>query len=612
MINVVSFERRSRFLVKAIANTVKYDNEDNPHYAYWALYLDDNRRKPREVDTCATSYCVSVLEAEKNRVLADGSVDKYIYHDIIQQAVRTLIKLRGDNGAWPSVVEPRCLSDSKPVYAGDVAIGDNFFALTALLDVGFLTMQFAYTNDISEELLSIDGRIQYVCQTIDWLLENRAKNDNEGWYCTNTNDSSVSVPVTIATANVLLILNRIKNAIKGKEAFLDYYSKIEDTIKTTNEFFSVNIKTDGGVGKLISSELFGSSLLHTCKMVDALILSEDPAYIDELEKAIGFIISNCLAHHEYGFRDESVDFYSEKYNLLLPSEDEITISHENYTEGVLLYTLLSILIQSNQIGSYVSKIHLDKNAITDVVNHLIVQLENMQTKEGAYNGLFKCHVSRPEGMHPVYASFEGYRAFRMYMSLDKHVLTEDGKKKIMDDIRANNPFDPDSPYLFISYSHHNDDVVLQDVQRLKKQFNCWIDFENLDGGRCEGEDDWTEKVRPVLSNSNCKGVIMYISKDAFLSNGLLKEAEWIRQNNVKFYTFLIGFSDTITPDGMAQIIYDINDDNVKTKLRRINAFSHIAQTNKDETEFSYYHRSETFSHLSHPDFYNWIRKIQLM
>ena len=67
-----------------------------------------------------------------------------------------------------------------------------------------------------------------------------------------------------------------------------------------------------------------------------------------------------------------------------------------------------------------------------------------------------------------------------------------------------------------------------------------------------------------------------------------------------------------TPDGMAQIIYDINDDNVKTKLRRINAFSHIAQTNKDETEFSYYHRSETFSHLSHPDFYNWIRKIQLM
>lgn len=612
MINVANFERRSRFLVKAIANTVKYDNEKEPHYAYWALYLDDNRRKPREVDTCATSYCISVLEAEKNRVLADGSVDKYIYHDTIQQAVRTLIKLRGDNGAWPSVVEPKCLLSSTPVYAGDVAIGDNFFALTALLDVGFLTMQFAYTNDIPEELLNLDGRIAYVCQTIDWLLNNRARTENEGWYYTNTNDSLVSVPVTIATANVLNILNRIKNAIKGKEAFSLYYSKIEDTIKTTNEFFAVSIKADGGVGKFISSETSQSSLLHTCKMVDALILSEDLDYTDELEKAISFIVSNCNDHLEHDFKDESIDFYSEKYNLLLPSEDEITISHENYTEGVLLYTLLSILIQSNRIGSYVSKIQMDKNTITDIVNSLIMQLENMQTKEGPYNGLFRCHVTRPEGMHPVYASFEGYRAFRMYMSMDKHILTEDGKQKLKDDICASNPFDPDAPYIFISYSHCNDDVVLADVQRLKKQFNCWIDFENLDGGRCKGEDDWTEKVEPVLSNSNCKGVIMYISKDAFLSNGLLREAEWIGKNNVNFYTFLVDFSDTITPEGMAKIIYDIKDDNTQRKLRRIAAFSHIAQTSKDETEFSYYHRSETFSHLSHPDFYNWIRRIHLM
>ena len=68
MINVANFERRSRFLVKAIADKVKYDNESSPKYAYWALYLDDNRRKPREVDTCATSYCISILETEKQRL----------------------------------------------------------------------------------------------------------------------------------------------------------------------------------------------------------------------------------------------------------------------------------------------------------------------------------------------------------------------------------------------------------------------------------------------------------------------------------------------------------------------------------------------------------------
>ena len=145
MINVTNFERRSRFLVKTIAKKVRFDNETMPKYAYWTLYLDDNRRRPREVDTCATSYCISVLEAEKHRVVADGSLDKYIYHDIIQQAIRTLICIRGKNGAWPSVVEPRSLFNSVVEYSGEVAIGDNFFALTALFDVGFLNKQFEYT-----------------------------------------------------------------------------------------------------------------------------------------------------------------------------------------------------------------------------------------------------------------------------------------------------------------------------------------------------------------------------------------------------------------------------------------------------------------------------------
>ena len=611
MINVSNFERRSRFLVKTIAKKAKFDNVDNPQYAYWALYLDDTRRRPREVDTCATSYCISVLEAEKHRVVAEGSADKYIYHDIIQQAVRTLICLRGSNGAWPSVVDPNVFFGNEINYSGEVAIGDNFFALTALLDVGFLTKQFEYVNDIPDELLSLEGRIRFVYQTVQWLLNNKAVSNDGGWYYTNTKTEE-SVSVSIATANILIVLNNIRNAIKGMDEFVEFYNLINETIEETNECFIMNIKRDGGIGKTIESNVSQSSLLHTCKMVDALLLSEEAENIDEIEKAISFIIQKCEERSDCNFKNEEIDFFSENYNLVLPSGAEITIRHENYIEGVLLYTLLNIIIQSNKMGSYISKISFNRTTISNIIHRLIVNLEDMQTKQGDYNGLFKCHVTRQEGMHPVYASFEGYRAFRMYMSLDKHPLTESEITEIKNLIRRNNPFDTDSPYIFISYSHADSAVVVQDVQRLKKQFNCWIDFEHIDGGRCLGEDDWTEKVKPVLENENCKGVIMYISKSSFSSNGFLREAEWLHTGKLNFYTFLVGFSSTITPKEMAELIADIQDDDPQKKLRRQSAFMYVAQANKDSTEFSYYHRDESFSHLSHPDFHNWIRRIELM
>lgn len=612
MINVTNFERRSRFLVKAIADKVKFDNEFSHKYAYWALYLDDNRRRPREVDTCATSYCISILEAEKQRFVAGGGVGEYVYHDIIQQAVRTLLRLRGRNGAWPSVVEPKILQSPVLEYSGDVAIGDNYFALTALLDVGFLNEQFEYINNIPEELHELDGRIKYVWQTVEWLIKNQAGKDRCGWYYTNASIES-SVPVTISTTNVITIFNRIKNSVKSIDRYTKLYEQIERTIDEVSEYLVIHLKADGGIGKDISSSASGSSLLHTCKTIDALIQSENCDYVDELASAINYVLNTCRNYCDFDFSSTSVDFYSETYNLVLPSEDEITIRHENYIEGVLLYSLLNILHLCSQSGSFISKVKIDEGAITSIVNKLIRQLENMQTKEGVYNGLFKCHVIRPEGMHPVYASFEGYRAFRMYIGLDKHILTETEKDKLKDEIISFNPFDSSLPYLFISYSHKNEDVVLQDVQQLKKQYNCWIDFENLDGGRSATDDDWTKKVQPVLESPNCKGVVMYISKEGMSDSlGLMREAEWVRDKKIDFYTFLVGFSNTITPQEMASIVGKIDDENSQQRIRKIQAFSYVGQAEKGPTEFSYYHRQDNFSHLSHRDFFNWLKKIELV
>ena len=608
MINVSNLEKRSRFLVKAIADKAKYDNIDNPLYAYWALYLDDNRSKPREVDTCATSYCISVLETEKQRAISSGVSRKFIYHDIIQQAIRTLLRLRGENGAWPSVVEPKILQSPITKYSGEVAIGDNFFALTALIDVGFLTKEFEYNIDIPDELLTLDGRIEYVFKTIDWLLENKAKQDCEGWYYTNTIDSNISLSATISTTNILNIFSKINNSIKGMQKFYDYYSKISNEIKNILEFLAINIKADGGIDKYVASSNQTSSLLHTCKMVDALVLSSNPDYLDEIQNAISFIIATCKQNQFGDFNNMPVDFYSEQYNLVLPSEDEITIRHENFTEGVILYTLINILSQYNQSGSYVSKLSLKINEIQLIIEKTMLQLEAMQTKEGVCNGLFKCHVTRSDGMHPVYASFEGYRAIRLYHDLDKHVLSEDAKEELKRDI-LKMPFDSSVPYIFISYSHKNDGPVLKDVYQLKKQCNCWIDFENLDGGRTANEDDWTEKIKPILESPNCRGVILYMSKNGMDSSGLLREAEWILKTKKQFYTFLIDFSDSITPKEMADIVESIEDPNTQIKLRKKSAFAYVGYATADFAKATYHHRKENFSHLNDSDFINWINRV---
>ncbi len=172
-------------------------------------------------------------------------------------------------------------------------------------------------------------------------------------------------------------------------------------------------------------------------------------------------------------------------------------------------------------------------------------------------------------------------------------------------------FNPKLPYVFISYAHVNEDAVLEDVMYLKsKGVNCWIDFENLDGGRCEGEDDWTKKVAPVLKNENCAGVIIYVSEKAFPKNGLMFEAHWLcRHTSKSVYSFFVDFEQSVNPEKMAALIDASVSKDDEFKEKRKAALSYVCQTDKTNYEFSYYHRRGDLSHLEEPDFKNWIKKI---
>ncbi len=581
--------------------------------AYWALCLDDPRMNPREVHTCATSYCISILNEALIR--CDKADEKRIhYMKLIGYAVRCLIRLRNKNGTWQSYVQPDALCKDKRVIEeyGEIAIGGTYYSIRALLDVGFLKKDFAYTDVLPENLQTLDGRIEYILQTVRWLLDNRVSKMEFGWYYTNAKSG---IPVTDSTMKVYSIFTCILSSIKGNVRYVSWCNELIYALKETESLLVTNIKEDGGLDREIFSEKSTSGIVYTCKLVDALLLSNNSEYVDEVVRAVDFIIKNSEMIWESKTMNQNV--FTERYYITTQNGDE-SVCHEHFVEAIVLHTLLSVFAKLQENGSFLSGIRLNKEKLIVTMKNCAKEVLKLQAKGGENNGLFRSRMGLSEGWYPVYASFEGYRTMRMYLAAEEKMCMVVEKQRCADEgeldklrhkIITSVPFVPDKPFLFVSYSHRDADVVLKDVLRIKQTYNCWVDFEHIDGGRSGDEKNWMEKVLPILCSPLCKGVILYVSERGFSSNGLLREAEWVLKHKPHFYTFLVDFSDTITPREMAENIEQIMDKDLQRKLRRKSVFGEIVQASADETEYTYYHRKDDFSHLHTYDFQNWLKLI---
>ncbi len=175
------------------------------------------------------------------------------------------------------------------------------------------------------------------------------------------------------------------------------------------------------------------------------------------------------------------------------------------------------------------------------------------------------------------------------------------------------PFDPTKPYVFISYSHKNNVVVLNDLLQLKQKINCWVDFEMLDGGRNRTQNDWTKKIRPAMESDRCLGVISYVSQKGFGSDGFIQECDWIKDFRPNLYCFLIDFPKSINANEMLTLIKEYNHigESQREKQIRDEALTYITQATSAGKE-SYYHVRNGPKHLETPDFTNWLTNIRNM
>jgi len=88
------------------------------------------------------------------------------------------------------------------------------------------------------------------------------------------------------------------------------------------------------------------------------------------------------------------------------------------------------------------------------------------------------------------------------------------------------------PFLFVSYSHRDAQMVREDVSQLMDMgVRVWIDHRNEKEENMSFGDDWTKKASAAIAHPNCRGAIFYISAYALASRAIQREQNLIRQRS---------------------------------------------------------------------------------
>lgn len=100
---------------------------------------------------------------------------------------------------------------------------------------------------------------------------------------------------------------------------------------------------------------------------------------------------------------------------------------------------------------------------------------------------------------------------------------------------------PDGPYIFISYSHKDEEEVTRVLTVLDDRgADFWLDEENLRTG-----DDWLKRVKEMSADKRCAGILYFISENFIDSDACFTEFCMLgdlKKSHAKFngYNFLLG------------------------------------------------------------------------
>lgn len=94
--------------------------------------------------------------------------------------------------------------------------------------------------------------------------------------------------------------------------------------------------------------------------------------------------------------------------------------------------------------------------------------------------------------------------------------------QLIDVLKEIRPCNTNKPYIFISYSGKDKNLVWRDVLEFQRRgYNIWIDEKNLD----KTQDSWRYNALPAIEDMDCELLVFYVSKYSLISEGCYLELE---------------------------------------------------------------------------------------
>jgi hypothetical protein len=365
---------------------------------FWPLFLEDTKvnvgiKNENDVlDSCATSEgLIAFNQLNINNLTVEEE-------QIINDAIVTIILMRNNNGSWPSFQNNEF---SNKIYLEGI-INDTCFAINALMDIGFLSLDFKYLKGVIRDkkivdLSNIEYRLKFILESTNWLIDNRV---NNGWYYTGKekidldSDYSPCLSPSISAVNTLY---KVKNDISNltphdKNIISDLNNVIASSIRTIYQMQAAG----GSFGKQRGD--YGK-IAHTCLALITLLTISNTNEIRIMD-TIGWLVNNkrIMKLDELN-PSESFDEYFQ-----IKSDDnkdfkKRSIHHENFVDALLLHSFVQVSISLK----YYLKLKIwEKYKFSILINYFISNILKKQIKQGSLAGAFLSRRAFPNELYPIY------------------------------------------------------------------------------------------------------------------------------------------------------------------------------------------------------------------
>ncbi|MBR9972114.1 hypothetical protein [Magnetospirillum sulfuroxidans] len=358
----------------------------------WPLFLTPASIGPNEayeIDTCATS--LGFIGLRQSLPIAESGDPR-----LAQSPLSTLIGLRKADGSWPSIQLAPRLGRADEMEG---IVNDTIYALTALLDGGFLEKEISprwpVVSTSFENLNTYRARIDWLSQTVSWIKSNRL---DRGWYFTSSDymaDKAQYIPATGPTAAMVLAIDRFLKAIAGDEECP--YRAILEKLKLDGIAWLKEIQHESGGFGRDGQDV--PRIGHTAWALRVLLLSNDQDTEFAAIRSVDWLLKNVKSK-QLGRASEQDAF--DRYAQAIFTRNEIfrkrIIAHEHPLEATVLIALCEVYQHRGRLSLSTGR----RKVVSKAIFSLTKQLVGRQQKDGPLRGAFRSRRNSLGEEYPLY------------------------------------------------------------------------------------------------------------------------------------------------------------------------------------------------------------------